>query len=32
MLDGGLLRFKGKSARAGVELTGAGRAFLEQYL
>jgi hypothetical protein len=32
MLDGGLLRYKGKSARAGVELTGAGRAFLEQYL
>jgi hypothetical protein len=32
MLEGGLLRYKGKSARAGVELTGAGRAFLEQYL
>jgi hypothetical protein len=32
MLDGGLLRYKGKSARSGVELTGAGKAFLEQYL
>jgi hypothetical protein len=32
LLDGGLLRYKGKNAQAGVELTGAGRAFLEQYL
>ncbi len=32
MIDAGLLRYRGKSARAGVELTGSGRAFLSQYL
>lgn len=31
-LSGGLARQKGKTTNAGVELTGAGRAFLKQYL
>jgi hypothetical protein len=32
LLDGGLARPRGKSRNAGVELTGAGRAFFKQYL
>jgi hypothetical protein len=32
MLQGGLLRYKGKGEQAGVELTGAGRAFLRQFI
>jgi hypothetical protein len=32
MLSGGLLRLRGDGKRAGVTLTGAGRAFLRQYL
>lgn len=31
-LDGGLAELKGRSRNAGVQLTGAGRAFLRQYL
>jgi len=31
-LSGGLARSKGRTTNAGVELTGAGRAFLKQYL
>ena len=32
MLDGGLLRYRGNGPRSGLELTGAGRSFLRQYL
>ncbi len=32
MLEGGLLRYRGKGPRSGLELTGAGRAFLRQFL
>ncbi len=32
MLGGGLLRHRGKGEQAGVELTGAGRAFLRQFI
>jgi hypothetical protein len=32
MLKGGLLRYKGKTQNAGVELTSSGRAFLRQFL
>jgi len=32
MLEGGLLRRKGRTKQSGLELTGAGRAFLKQYL
>jgi hypothetical protein len=31
MLTGGLLRYRGRGPRSGVELSGAGRAFLRQY-
>jgi hypothetical protein len=31
-LEGGLAELKGKTRNAGVQLTGAGRAFLRQYL
>jgi hypothetical protein len=32
MMQGGLLRNRGKGEQAGVELTGAGRAFLRQFI